>query len=251
MAMPYQRTGTNPVKVRPYTDPDELLRLRRMGRELRVMDQILSADIDSLAIVDDNSPAPAWTLPDGSVITIDAGKMPKLTDRRGIAVWLGTNAHELFHNLFTPRVDAKLMRRVRAAERSTDPGIHRSWNVLEDQRIERLGLARYAPWRGYLIAALSHHISVSHPEAWVLLAGRTWLSDEARSLARAAFVATNGESDTKRAAELIGAYQRLAEPGDADADEAWDIVAEFHDLFGQKIPRRGSCGTAGNTEDGE
>ena len=248
--MAMKRTGTNPVNISKAVMPSELLRYQRMGRELRVMDQLLSPDIDSVSIIE-SGPAPAWTSADGADITIAVSTMPPLHTRRQIAVWLGTNAHELFHNLFTPRVDSRLMRRVAAAQRSTDPGIHRSWNVLEDQRIERLGLTRFASWRGYLIAALAHHIPVQHPNAWMLVAGRTWLSRESRMIARAAFVATNGEADTKRCAELIGAYQRLSDPGDADADEAWEILFEFHGLFGTQVPPRGSCGTAGQTNEGE
>lgn len=242
-----QRTGSNPVNVKTF-DPQARLRYRRMGRTLRLTDQLLSADIDSLSIVDIDETgrgAPAWTSADGARITINASKMPRLETRRQVAVWLGTNAHELFHNLYTPRTDSPLMRRVHAAERSYAPGIHRSWNVLEDQRIERLGLTRYAAWRGYLVAALAHHIPVTHPESWVLVAGRTWLASDARAIARASFVATNGESNAQRCAELIGAYQRMWDPGYDDADEAWALLNDFHERFGESIPPKGGCG--GNT----
>ena len=237
------RTGTNPVHVER-ANPATLLRLRRMGRTLRLTDQLLTYDLDSLVLVENgHTGAPAWTTPDGSVITIDVSKMPSLYTRKGVAVWLGTNAHELFHNLFSPRSGSILMRRISASERSSTPGIHRSWNILEDQRIERLGLHRYGAWTGYLIAALSHHIPVTHEGAWVLVAGRTWLTDEVRAIARGTFAATNGDAAARRAAELIGDYQRLADPGDDDADEAWAIVSEFHALFGQAIPPKGGCGT--------
>src|SRR6188472_3861391 len=228
------RTGTNPVEIENI-DPRTLLRLKRMARELRLTDQMLSWDIDNLSIVDTGS-APAWTAPDGASITINSRLMPSTMTRKGIAVWLGTNAHEIFHSMFSPRSKSRLMLRVYAAERSTDRGIHRSWNVLEDQRIERLGLHRFGAWRGYLIAALAHHIPVAHPQAWVLVAGRTWLSSEVRAIARASFVATNDEGSARLAAQLIGAYQSLADPGDTDADEAYRIVTEFHDAFGSAIP---------------
>ena len=236
------RTGTNPVLVD--ANPVTLLRLRRAGRELRLTDQILSFDVDSLRIVEERgNPTPAWTSADGSTITINVAAMPNLNTRRNVAVWLGTNAHELFHALYSPRAGSALMRRIYASERSSTPGIHRSWNILEDQRIERYGLGRYGAWRGYLIAALSHHIPVGHEGAWVLVAGRTWLTDEVRAIARGTFVATNGDAAASRAAQLIGAYQRLADPGEDDADEAWEIVSEFHALFGAAIPPKGGCGT--------
>jgi hypothetical protein len=236
-----QRTGTNPVKVE--AEPRTLLRLRRMGREIRMTDQMLSLDLDSVQIVE-GGPAPAWTSPDGSTISVNVKRMPTVWTREGIAVWLGTNAHELFHNLYTPRDSALLMRRLKAAEQSQYTGIFRAWNILEDQRIERLGLARYAAWRGYLIAALSHHIPYDDDGSWVLLAGRTWLPAEVRSISRARFVATNDERSAQLAASLIGAYQRLADPGEADADEAWHIVEQFWDAFGSKVPQRGACGSS-------
>ena len=241
------RTGSNPVDVEG--DPQFVLRLRRMARELRLTDQILSFDLDCVRVVD-SGPAPAWTSPDGSTITVNVGKMPGIRGRRGIAVWLGTNAHELFHNLFTPRSDALLMRRIMAAEKSTSSGIHHAWNILEDQRIERLGINRYAAWRGYLVAALAHHIPVTGPNAWLLVAGRTWLGDEARAIARAAFVATNDEGTADYAARLIGAYQRLGDPGDLDANEAYDIVTEFFHAFQMQMPPKGGCG-GGTISEGE
>jgi hypothetical protein len=255
-----QRTGSNPVHY-DTSDPVLLLRLKRLARELRLTDQILSFDLDSVQLVS-GGPAPAWTSPDGSTITVDVSKMPGVHSRKDLAVWLGTNAHELFHNLFTPRTTSKLMQRITDAERTVYPGIHRSWNILEDQRIERLGLSRYEAWRGYLVAALSHHIPVvdmfgdTSPTAYLLVAGRTWLPVEVRTIARAAFVATNGgESVAVRAAKLIGDFQRLSDPGDLDSDEAWSIVEEFHDMFGRSIPAKGGCGSTpirdGDPEAGE
>jgi hypothetical protein len=172
MPTPTQRTGKNTVQLNNVL-PSTLLRYQRLARELRLTDQILSVDVDSVTISGTGA-APAWTTLDGSHLTFNSEMMPGIQSRKNIAVWLGTNAHELFHNLFTPRTGSPLMRRVQSAQRSTDPGISRSWNVLEDQRIERLGIDRFVAWRGYLIAALNHHIRVGNdPSAWLLLAGRT------------------------------------------------------------------------------
>lgn len=238
MSTLHKRTGSNPVHVE--ADSRTLLGLRRMARELRLTDQILSFDIDSVSVIE-KGPAPAWTSPDGSAITINRTRMPPLTKRKNVAVWLGTNAHELFHNLFSPRENSPLILRVIAAAKSTNPSMFRSWNMLEDARIERLGLNRYEAWRGYLIAALAHHIPVTHPSSWLLVAGRTWLSRESRRLSRALFVAEYGESAACDASRLIGAYQSLRDPGHDDADEAYDIVAEFDSLFGSTTTR-GGCG---------
>jgi hypothetical protein len=62
-----------------------------------------------------------------------------------------------------------------------------------------------------------------------------------RALARAAFVAKRGESAAKEVAQLIGAYQWLTDPGEAEADQAWDILVKLHELFDDDIPT-GGCG---------
>lgn len=246
-----KRTGTNPVKID--VEPKVLIRLQRIARELRLTGQILSFDLDSVQLVDGGGIA--WTSPDGSTITINAARMPSVFTRKGVAVWLGTYAHELFHNQFTPRSTSRLMRRIATAEGTSHPGMHRCWNILEDQRIERLGLARYAPWRGYLIAALSKHIACDTAESWLLLAGRTWLPAEVRAIARSTFVATNDEATAVLAATLIGDYQRLSDPGDTESDEAWRIVEQFWDAFRRQVPTRGGCGSdpidEGDPEEGD
>jgi len=232
-----KRQGTTKIDVRsPRVTPDELLRLSRIGTELRITDQILSLDLDAVSVVEDG-PAPAWTTLDGDHISFSLRHMPLPNSRMNIAVWLGTNAHELGHVLFSPRSDSELMRRVIAAERTFMSGVAQLHNIVEDQRQERLLLARFAPWRGYLTAALAHHIVLDAESAWLLVAGRTWLSSDARSQARAQFVALHDENVTTRVTELIGSYQRLVDPGDAESVEAWEILEELHALFAENMPK--------------
>lgn len=234
-----QRTGSNPVHLPDSVPGVDRVRYQRLAREMRLTLQMLTYDIDTLSIVD-GGPAPAWTEIDGDAVTINAAKMPPLRTRKQIAVWLGTKAHELFHSLYTPRADTVLVRRLRAAQQSTAPTIWRTFNVLEDQRIERFGLARYGKWRGYLIAALSFHINPDADGAWLLLAGRTWLPAEARAIARATFAGQYDGATADYAAELIGSYQRLTDPACDDADEAYRIITEFDHAFRGDLPR-GTC----------
>ena len=87
-----------------------------MGRTVRLTDQMLSDDIDTLAIVETGS-APAWTEVTGDRITINAGMMPRLTSRTNVAVWLGTNraTNCLFHSILYPaRPRTQLVRRVQS-----------------------------------------------------------------------------------------------------------------------------------------
>lgn len=232
-----RRQGTTKVTVpNARLTPAAALRLGRLARELRITNQILSADLDAVDIVD-GGPAPAWTTLDGDRITFALVQMPFPADRVSVAVWLGTNAHELGHVLFSPRRGSALMQRVIEAESIYLRGIVGLHNIVEDQRQERLLLARFAPWRAYLTAALGHHLKADHETAWLLFAGRTWLPASVRAEAKANFTARYGAASADTVAEIVGDYQRLTDPGDTEAQEAWELLGRLHDLFGTNVPQ--------------
>jgi hypothetical protein len=228
-----KRSGTTNVAVA--VGATKQMRLTRLGRELRLTDQILSNDLDTVSIVQDG-PAPAWTDMEGDHVSFALAKMPFPDSRLHLAVWLGTNAHELGHVLFTPRTDSPLIQRVLEGERTFMRGIANLHNIVEDQRQERLVLARFSPWRGYLTAALGHHLTGESDYSWLLMAGRTWLPDEVRAAARARFAATQGEWMATQVSDLVGDYQRLTDPGETEADAAWEVLDRLFDLLGQKVP---------------
>lgn len=230
----HSRSGKTTVDV-PNLTPGALLRLSRLGRELRITGQILSDDLDSTSIVADG-PAPAWTTLDGDAMSFSMRHMPKPSSRVDLGVWLGTFAHELGHNLFSPRSGSELMRRVIAAERSYLRGMAQLANIAEDQRQERLLLARFAPWRTYLTAALGHHLVADSETAWLLMTGRTWLPSNVRLDARAKFVGRWGEAMADEVTSLIGDYQHLTDPGDAEVAEAWSILERLHAIFDGAMP---------------
>lgn len=231
------RTGTTNVDVpAAKLTPKAAVTLHRLARELRLTDQILSDDLDTVSIVD-NGPAPAWTTLEGDHITFALSRMPFPRSPVDVAVWLGTNAHELGHVLFSPRRHSPLMVRIVAGDKVHLRGIVDLHNIVEDQRQERLVLARFAPWAPYLTAALGHHIPVDNETAWVLLAGRTWLPQGVRDAARARFAARFGTASAERVAAIVGDYQRLTDPGETDAEEAWDLLVALHELFGTDVPR--------------
>jgi hypothetical protein len=231
------RTGATNVDVpNAKLTPKATVTLHRLARELRLTDQILSDDLDTVSIVD-NGPAPAWTTLEGDHITFALSRMPFPETAVDVAVWLGTNAHELGHVLFSPRRQSPLMVRIVAGDKVHLRGIVDLHNIVEDQRQERLVLARFAPWAPYLTAALGHHIPVAHENAWVLLAGRTWLPQAVRDTARARFVARYGAASADAVAHIVGEYQRLTDPGESEAIEAWDLLVALHELFGTDVPR--------------
>jgi hypothetical protein len=216
--------------------PEDLLRLGRLGRELRVMDQILSPDVDTLTIQASGAAA-AWTSLDGDHISFALDRMPIPRTDDDIAIWLGTNAHELGHVHHTPRRDSLLMQRVVNANKpAVMPGIFKLWNIAEDQRQERRMLARFTAWMPYLTAALGHHLKADNEGAWMLMCGRTWLPAATRAQARALFVAARNDTLADKVAELIGKFQNLDDPGTTEADEAWAVLVELYDLFAENMP---------------
>ena len=228
MAQTPNRRGTTTVRVDDENmTPAQLVRLSRLGRELRLLDQILSTDLDTVSIVQ-SGPAPAWTTLDGDHVSFALGMMPFPNDKVDVAVWLGTNAHELGHVLFSPRRYSPLMQRVIDGDRFIMPGLSQLHNILEDQRQERLILGRFAPWRSYLVAALGHHITVNDESAWLLLCGRTWLPAITRDQAKARFVVAFDQSTADEVASIVGEYQHLVDPGFAQSDEAWDLLERLH-----------------------
>lgn len=231
------RTGTTNVEV-PYArlTPKATVTLHRLARELRLTDQILSTDLDTVNVVD-SGPAPAWTTLEGDEITFALSQMPFPETAVDVAVWLGTNAHELGHVLFSPRRHSPLMRRIVEGDKVHLRGIVDLHNIVEDQRQERLVLARFAPWAPYLTAALGHHIPVDNDSAWVLLAGRTWLPQAVRDAARARFAARYGAASADQVAVIVGDYQRLTDPGEGEAETAWDLLVALHELFGTDVPQ--------------
>lgn len=231
-----QRGGSTKVELDlERIAPEELLRVQRLARELRLTDQILSIDLDSISVVQ-SGPAPAWTTLEGDKVSFAMNQMPKPNTAVDVAVWLGTNAHELGHVLYSPRRESTLMYRVIESDKTYLPGIAMMHNILEDQRQERLVLARFAPWRSYLTAALGHHLQLDD-DAWLLMAGRTWLPQEVRDAAKAAMVRKHGQRVTDEVTRIVGEYQRLTDPGDVDGDEAWDLLNELHTMFADDMPK--------------
>src|SRR5262245_18472774 len=76
-----KRTGETHVELDlTNMSRSELLRVQRLARELRLINQILSPDVDVLIVAADG-PDPAWTGPDGDRITINWDKMLMPKDR--------------------------------------------------------------------------------------------------------------------------------------------------------------------------
>jgi von Willebrand factor type A domain len=229
-----------PVEVRTHAEA--------IARIFRGVDVALSASGVKGLTIHKTGPAPGWT--DGEVVNLSIGHLPAMSrhlNAKALAIWLGVNYHELGHVLFTPRANSTLGLRIKAAVKAVDSSLWQTWNLAEDQRQERLLIARFAPLRAYLTTAIVELIvNRGITRAWPLLAGRVWIPGDARAMARAGWVAANDEYSAHRIATLIGEYQALADPAEEDAGKAYLILLELSTLLREAGAQQdGGCG---NTE---
>lgn len=242
MTSPLWRTPVNPTH-----NVDLAAREARFGSVSQLTDRILNPKVKGLNIVDSVSNVPAWT--DGSTIWLNRSVLPligvKATDDT-LIVWMGANYHELGHTLYSPRASSKLMKRIEMGSKA-DPDyaqLKKVENLVEDQRQERLMVKRYRYMTPYLIKTVTTiiveqvmaadtdsdgpHITreTSIGKAWPWLAGRTWMPAELRKASLDAF-----DGPGVKLAELIGKYQRMVDPANADASDAYDVLCQIHDLI--------------------
>lgn len=244
--------GWSPEDRRNDSNARHLSKLEALARILRGTDYALSlAKVGGLTI-HMNGVAPGWT--DGEVINISSRHLGNpFGGPQALAAWLGVNYHELGHVLFTPRMDSTLVRRIKAAQ-SVDPKLWQVFNMTEDQRQERLVIAKFSPLRAYLTVAIENLIVTTDRSkaaaTWPLLCGRTWIPGPARAMARDAWVDEYDATSARRIAELVGEYQGLGDPAEGDAGRAFQILSDLSDLLheymGRNIPK--GCGTPTPTE---
>lgn len=169
--------------------------------------------------------APAMN--DGEVITFDGAQIGDLTDLKELVALNGLNYHELAHLLYTPR-----QRSIPSTMRGY--GTFRTFNVLEDQRIESMFTSLYPATKAYFtMTVMKHIVGNSKPEnIFPLVWGRKYLGIELRTrLARVYKHQDHVEEikaiideyrtltlprDIKRAEELVIRMNRLISITDAD-----------------------------------
>ena len=178
---------------------------------------ITEADVE-IAIVDGELDQPmSWN--DGVLISFNRSRVEdaSLLDLHGV------NFHELAHLLFSPRAGSALGKWVK----ETDRGL--AFNILEDQRIERLLIATYPSTKPYLEAAVLRHIlnSGDNSQSWPVIYGRNYLDKDLRLGLGYLYISQHGASkdNARRIAHVIDAYCGLEFPKDNDL--AMSLIREF------------------------
>ena len=203
-------------------------RMRAMGTVFQRTDRIISGDsalsvsvvkaeaVEGLGLGD----VAGWT--DGQDISINSTVIARLlrsakTERKQaeiVASIYGVNLHELAHNIFTPRVDEGLSKRIQ-------PFGDFAWqvyNILEDQRAEGLFAGLYAPAathfkRVALTQILDRNDETQRDTLWFLFYSRPWIpADLVASLRKRFDANTPGAAD--QVAPLMDEYMSLVFPTD-------------------------------------
>lgn len=156
------------------------IRLNALCRVYEQADRVLSGDPVIVNVVEDG-PAPAWS--DGQSITINAAEINDM-DLETLVQINGLNFHELCHHLYTPRKGTTMVQYVIENDLMT------SFNILEDQRIETLFVARYPSVAPFLVGTCVRWLMDDEEEAvgnYLTVRGRRYLPVEIRQQFRDIF----------------------------------------------------------------
>lgn len=159
--------------LRSEEEQERKVRLNALCRVYEQADRVLSGDPVIVNVVEDG-PAPAWS--DGQTITINAKEINDM-DIETLTQINGLNYHELCHHLYTPRKGTTLVQHVLEKDLMT------AFNILEDQRIETLFVARYPSVAPFLVATCARWLAENEEEAignYLAVRGRRYLPVEIR-----------------------------------------------------------------------
>jgi hypothetical protein len=204
-------------KERTEEEQERSLRLGALCRVYEQADRVLTGDPLIVNVMPDG-PAPAWS--DGAAIYINQNEIEDM-DLETLTQVTGLNYHELAHHFYTPRKGTDLIKWV------IENQYMESTNILEDQRIETLLVARYPSVAPYLTATVARWLSGSPEEAagnYVLVRGRRYLPVEIRQAFRDEFAFPDL---IPTIIEIVDEYRVLAFP--RDYARARVLIERFND----------------------
>lgn len=198
-------------------------RLSALARVFAKTDRILTGrrdvNVKMSTTVDTKVLAPGFS--DGTHITINTDRIPDINKAVGLVRLSAVNYHELSHLLFTP-TDIGFRQQI------VSEGLHMAFNILEDQRIETLFVAKYRPAAKYF-AEMNVVLFVQNPKAWptamFFTHGRRYLPLEVRERLDDLFAGSDhAKSKAKR---IIDEYRLLSLTTQSDLDRAMTLIQEF------------------------
>lgn len=203
--------------TRKEEEQERSLQLGALCRVYEQADRVLTGDPVIVNVVPDG-PAPAWS--DGAAIYINAEEIDEM-DLETLTQITGLNYHELAHHFYTPRRGTELIKWV------LDQGYMESTNILEDQRIETLLVARYPSVAPYLQSTVARWLAGTPEDVtgnYVLVRGRRYLPVEIREAFRDEFAFPEL---IPAIIDIVDQYRLLAFP--RDYAKARELIKRFND----------------------
>jgi hypothetical protein len=165
----------------------------------------------------------------GAKIYFNTKSSRLLSTEEGLVSFTGLNYHELSHVMFTPPVGTWLTNEVIAAK------IHDSYNILEDQRIESLMVAKYRNIASYFVATFVQYClddEQSVKGAYALGYGRRYLPLKLREALRKQYEKPEHLEELE---SLIDEYRKMAFKRDGLPAQrrAFVIVKRFDELLNE------------------
>ena len=204
-------------ETRSEEDQERLVQLGALCRVYEQADRVLTGD-PLIVNVMPGGPAPAWS--DGAAIYINQEEITDM-DLETLTQVTGLNYHELAHHFYTPRKGTELIKWVLANN------YMEATNILEDQRIETLLVARYPSVAPYLIGTCARWLGNAPDElagVYPLVRGRRYLPVEIREAYRDAFAFPDL---IPAIIDIVDQYRLLAFP--KDYKKAQELIERFND----------------------
>jgi hypothetical protein len=228
-------------EARSEEDQERLVQLGALCRVYEQADRVLTGD-PLIVNVMPGGPAPAWS--DGAAIYINQEEITSM-DLETLTQVTGLNYHELAHHFYTPRKGTELIKWV------LDNNYMEATNILEDQRIETLLVARYPSVAPYLINTCARWLGNSPdelPGVYPLVRGRRYLPVEIREAYRDAFALPEL---IPAIIDIVDQYRLLAFP--KDYKKAQELIQRFNDEIlkpfkGSDIPMSGGPNGCGHRD---
>ena len=194
---------------------ERAIRLNALCRVYEQADRVLTGDPVLVHVMPDG-PAPAWS--DGAAIYINVSQIEDM-DLETLTQVNGLNYHELCHHLYTPRKGTTLVQWIQ------EQNYFQSFNILEDQRIETLFVARYPSISPYLTATVARWLGGSEDTGgnYLCIRGRRYLPVDIRQAFRDEFAFPELIPNI---IDIVDKYRLLAFPKDYETAKV--LVERLH-----------------------
>ena len=190
-------------------------------------DKIITGEDISVSVTADTE-MKTTAMNNGKDIIYNASLIEDL-DSETITSLHGTNYHEVAHILFSPRAGSTL------GQFAKEQKVIRSFNMLEEARIENLMIAKYPSTRLFLETAITSYLLKDDPSEWgeafPILTGRKYVDVDIRQAVADKFINKYGVDVAQRVQDIVHAYSSLVFP--TDFTKAKDLLTMFADIVGR------------------